>query len=166
MSKNKLEAAVMNKISAGHIIMKPRWYFVLGSVLMGLGLVAASIGTIFLINLNFFLLRQHGPMGELKLQLMLESFPWWIPLLAISGIAAGVFLLKKYDFSYKKNFALIASIFIIAIILAAFLIDLTGINDTWFRQGPMKRLYQKQRTIQQSSEQHLTPSPRSRSLRQ
>jgi len=166
MSKNKLEATVMNKISSGHITMRPRWYFVLGSILMGLGLVAASIGTIFLINLNFFLLRQHGPMGELKLQLMLESFPWWVPLLAISGIAAGVLLLKKYDFSYKKNFAPIASIFIIAIILSAFLIDLTGINDTWFRQGPMKRLYQKQRIIQQSSERNPTPSPRLRSLRQ
>jgi uncharacterized membrane protein YdcZ (DUF606 family) len=166
MSKNKLETAVMNKISAGHIIMRPRWYFILGSTLMGLGLVAASIGAIFLINLNFFLLRQHGPMGELRLQLMLESFPWWIPFLAILGIATGVFLLKKYDFSYKRNFTLIASFFVIALILAAFLIDLTGINDTWFRQGPMKRLYQNQRINQQSNRQQLSPSPRYKLLRQ
>ncbi len=132
----------MNKIATGNISMKPRWYFVLGSSLMILGLVSSSISAIFLTNLSFFLLRQHGP-GAWKLQLILESFPLWIPLLAFFGIAIGIFLLKKYDFSYKKNFYLIIGTFVIAIILGAFIIDLTKINDTWFRQKPMRRFYQQ-----------------------
>lgn len=141
--ERNLEKTVMAKITAGSINMKPRWFFVLGSVLMMLGLVSASIGAIFLMNLLFFSLRQHGPMGEWRLQLILKSFPWWILLLAIAGIASGIYLLKKYDFSYKKNFALIAGVFVIALILAAFLINLTGINDLWSRQRQMRRIYQK-----------------------
>lgn len=142
-TKASLEKTVMTQIATGNIQMKPRWFFVLGSVSMMLGLVSASIGAIFLMNLMFFSLRQHGPMGEWRLQLMMESFPWWVLILAIGGILSGIYLLKKYDFSYKKNFSLIAGVFIIAIILAAFLIDLTGINDLWFRQGPMRKFYQK-----------------------
>jgi hypothetical protein len=46
-------------------------------------------------------------------------------------IVSGIYLLKKYDFSYKRNFPLIASTFIIAVISAAFLVNLTGINDLW-----------------------------------
>lgn len=141
--KINLEKTVMTQIATGNIQMKPRWFFVLGSISMMLGLIAASISTIFLMNLIFFLLRQHGPMGEWRLQLMLESFPWWILPLAVGGILSGIFLLKKYDFSYKKNFSLIAGVFVIAIIFAAFLINLTGINDLWSKQEPMRKFYQR-----------------------
>jgi hypothetical protein len=147
----KIEAAVMAKISSGAVTMKPRWYFVAGSVLMTLGLMSAGIATLFLTNLSFFLLRQHGPRGEWRLQRMLESFPWWVPALAVLGTGLGVYLLKKYDFSYKKNFTVIVAICITAIIAAAFVMDLTGINDTWFRKGPMRRLYQ-QNTINKDTE--------------
>lgn len=141
--ERNLEKAIMTKIITGSINMKPRWFFVLGSSSMIIGLAASSIGAIFLMNIIFFSLRQHGPMGEWRLQLMMESFPWWVLLLAIGGIVSGIYLLKKYDFSYKKNFTLITGVFIIALILAAFLINLTGINDLWSRQGPMRGFYQR-----------------------
>lgn len=142
-----LEKTVMTKITTGAINMKPRWFFILGSVSVMLGLISASIGAIFLMNLIFFSLRQHGPMGEWRLQLMIENFPWWILLSAICGVVFGIYLLKKYDFSYKKNFSLIAGGFVVAIILAAFLVDLTGINDLWSRQGPMRKFYQRYQPV-------------------
>lgn len=74
---------------------------------------------------------------------MIETFPWWIPALALIGVTIGIFFLRKYDFSYKRNFSFIVVAFVAAIILAAFVVDLTGINDTWFGQGPMRRLYQQ-----------------------
>lgn len=141
--KINLEKTVMTQITTGTINMKPRWFFILGSISVMLGLIAASISAIFLMNLMFFLLRQHGPMGEWRLQLMLENFPWWILLLALGGIMSGISLLRKYDFSYKKNFSLIAGVFVITIILAAFLINLTGLNDLWSRHEPMRKFYQK-----------------------
>lgn len=157
MSKKtiNLEKSIMVKIKSGKIAMKPRWFFVLGSISMILGLIAASISAIFLINLMFFLLRQHGPMGEWRLQLMVESFPWWVLLFGLGGIASGICLLKKYDFSYKKNFSIISGIFVLAIIFAAFLINLTGINDLWSRQGPMRKFYQRH----QPSNVQNSPAP-------
>ncbi len=141
--KVTIAETVMDKVKTGQITMKPKWYFVLGSTFMGLGVLGMSIGAIFLFNVSFFLLRQHGPMGEWRLQAMLESFPWWIPILAIVGSVIGVRLLKKYDFSYKQNFSLIVVGFIGILILAAFIINATGINDAWSRKGPMRGLYQR-----------------------
>lgn len=145
ISELNLEQMIMNRIKSGQINMKPRWYFITGSLLLFAGLVGSAIGAIFLLNLSLFLARQHGPMGEVKLQLMLSSFPWQIPVLAIVSVIAGIYFLKKYDFSYKKNFILVVVSFIITIFLAAIIIDLSGINDNWFRQGPMRRLYQQNR---------------------
>jgi hypothetical protein len=142
-SSADLEKTIMAKVKSNEISMKPKWYFVLGSALMIIGLVASSIGAVFLTNLTLFLLRQHGPNGQYRLQQLLNSFPLWIPVLAVFGIAFGIWIIRKYDFSYKKNFWLIILGFILSVVLSAFVIDLLGLNDIWSRQGPMKRFYQR-----------------------
>ena len=138
-----LEKAIMAKVKSNEISMKPRWYFIFGSFLTMAGLVGFSIGSIFLTNITLFLLRRHGPMGQWRLEQMISSFPWWVPVLAIVGSGLGIWMLKKYDFSYKKNFWLIVGCFVISIALAAFVLDYSGLNDIWSRQGPMRRFYQK-----------------------
>jgi len=117
-----LEKTVMAKVKSGEITMKPRWYFVLGSLSMIGGLVGLTMMATFLTNLIFFLIRRRGPMQGWRLQFMLSNFPWWVPILAILGIVLG---------------------FIIAIFLTGFLIDFWGLNDFWSRHEPMRRFYQQ-----------------------
>ncbi len=138
-----LESTIMEKVRSNEIAMKPRWYFVVGSIMTLIGLTASTVAAIFLINVTLFLLREHGPRGEWRLQQMLESFPLWIPVLAVAGIAVGVWLVRKYDFSYRYNFGLIAVGFIVAVVSSAFILDYTGLSDIWFRQGPMKGMYRQ-----------------------
>ena len=99
--------AIMAKVKSNEISIKPRWYFIVGSLLTVAGLVGFSIGAIFLTNLTLFLLRQHGPMGQWRLQIMFNSFPLWVPILATVGIILGIWMLKKYDFSYIQKFLLL-----------------------------------------------------------
>jgi hypothetical protein len=75
------------------------------------------------------------------LQQIIDSFPVWVPILAITGIVLGIWMLKKYDFSYKKNFWMIVILLVISIILTAFLLDLTGLDNLWMKRGPMQRFY-------------------------
>lgn len=138
-----LEKKLMAKITAGELVMKPRWYFIAGSVVMLLSLIGLSITAIFLLNICLFLALPHGPMGELRLQLMLSNFLWWIPVVAVLGVGAAIWLLRQYDFSYKNNFGGISLLFVATIVVAAWLINVTGLNDTWFRRGPMHRFYQQ-----------------------
>lgn len=135
-----LENEIMKKVLSGKVNMKPKWYFVLGSILSFTGLVGTFIGTTFLANLVLFLIRKQGP-GTGRLIQMLESFPIWVPLLAILFMGLGIWLLKKYDFSYKHNFMTLVIVLVVAIILSAIIINALGLNEIWSKKGPMKRLY-------------------------
>ena len=133
-----ITSEIMQKINQGEIKMKPKGYFILGSILTFTGLVATVIVSTFCIGLISFSLRAHGPMGEYRLDQILTSFPWWTLFLAILGLTLGLWLIRLYDFSYKLKPVLIISGFILAIIIGGYIIDITGVNDVMFRQGPMK----------------------------
>ena len=147
MSKSKsIKNQVLEKIKKGEIKMKPRWYFVIGSIALFLGTVFSTISTIFIFNLIFFLLRRHyGPMYQYRLNLILTNFPWWMILVGMLGIIFGIKLLKEYEFSYKKNFFLIVVFYLLVIFLSAYLIDLFNLNRFWYQMGPLRKYYQKNR---------------------
>ena len=140
--KIDLESLVMKKITANEIKMKPKWLLAAGSILTAAGLVGLTFGTIFLTNLTIFLVKKRGP-GYGKLEVMLDSFPLWIPALAIIGIVLGIWLLKKYDFSYKKNFLLIIFLFVVSILVGGLLVDRLGLNEVWSRRGVTRNFYRQ-----------------------
>jgi hypothetical protein len=135
------EKAIMSKVKSNELTMKPRWYFVVGSVFTLIGFVTFTIVAVYLTNLILFIVRKHGPMGQFHLEQALNSFPWWLPVLIIVGIVGGFFFLRKYEFSYKKNTWLIVVGFLISVIFAGYLMDTLGLNDIWSQQEPMKGFY-------------------------
>lgn len=151
--KRNIENKIMDKVLSGEVKMKPKWYFVLGSLASFVGLVGMIIGAIFLTNLTFFYIKKQGP-GTARISMMLESFPLWVPILAIALVILGIWMLKKYDFSYKNNFIVVAITVVTAIILSALLIDYLGLNEQWAKRGPMRRFYME------DSNYRLEPRPR------
>jgi glucan phosphoethanolaminetransferase (alkaline phosphatase superfamily) len=152
--KKDIKENVMDKIKKEEIRMWPRYYFILASIFTLLGLIASAISSIFLISVISFLLRSHGPMGEYRLNLMIESFPWYLPLLAIFGIILGIAMLRRYDFSYKRNMWLIVGAFFIAVILTGVFMDISGLNNVWLDRGPMNsvtRNYMQENGIKDSN---------------
>jgi hypothetical protein len=149
MSKelNTITRSVMDRIHRDKIKMRPKVFFTIGAFLAFLGLVASILVSVFLIGLIRFSLRVHGPMGQYRLDQMISSFPWWIVIIAILGLVIGIWLLRRYDFSYKINFKLVVIGFVVAIIVAGWVIDMSGLNDALYRQGPrqgiMKQYFQE-----------------------
>ncbi|MBP6060731.1 MAG: hypothetical protein KA515_01855 [Candidatus Pacebacteria bacterium] len=135
---------VMSQIHQGKIKMKPKIYFIIGSILTFLGAVSAFIVSIFLTSLIRFSLRTHlGQGAQYKLDQMLSNFPWWIVIFTIISLSIGIWLVRKYDFSYKiKPWAMVLS-FILIIVVAGFAIDMMGLNDTLRHRGPMKGMMSK-----------------------
>lgn len=141
--KDKLnfESKIISQIKTNEIKMRSKWYFVLGSLLLFSSLVGLSMGIVFLVNLTIFFIRRNGPICNWRLQSILSTFPWWIPIIAVGGMFLAIWLLKKYDLSYKKSFKLIIIAFVLAILLAGFLIDRFGLNE-YLSQGKMRKYYQ------------------------
>jgi magnesium-transporting ATPase (P-type) len=123
----------------------------MGSIFTFIGLVSTVVVSTFSIGLIRFSLRSHGPMGQYRFDQMLSNFPWWTLVLAILGLVLGIWLIRKYDFSYKIKPWLIMAGFILAIIIGGYIIDITGVNDIITRKGPMKgmmRNYIQENNIQ------------------
>jgi len=142
MSKDikDLQKEIMSKIDQGEIKMKPRFYFVIGSLLTFIGLVSSIVISTFLISLIRLSLRAHGRMSQYKIDQLLENFPWWTVFFAIIGLVIGIYLLRHYDFSYKINNWFIILIFILGIISAGWIIDRIGFTDIISQRGPLKGL--------------------------
>ncbi|MFA6520662.1 MAG: hypothetical protein WCT44_03590 [Candidatus Paceibacterota bacterium] len=129
---------VMNQIHQGKAKMKPRVYFVIGSILTFFGLISSVVVSTFLIGLVRFSVRTHGPMGEYRLDQMISNFPWWTAVFAVTGLIAGIWLIRQYDFSYKKSPWILIGGFILVVVIAGVVIDMTGLNDSLLQRGPMK----------------------------
>jgi len=142
---------IMNQIHDEKIKMHSRIYFIIGSILTFAGLVSSAVISVFLVGLIRFSLRSHGPMAGYRLDQILSGLPWWTPTLAIIGLVVGIWLLRKYDFSYKINFKVIIVGFILAVIVGGWVIDSIGLNDILTRRGPMQgmmRQYLNDNSIQ------------------
>jgi len=136
-----IENNVMNQIHQGKIKIKPKLYFILGSILTFIGLVSTIITSIFMVGLIRFLFRtNYGWRAQYRLEQIFSEFPFWIILIAIIGLALGIWLISKYDFSYKINHYVLIVGFILAIIVAGFIIDEMGVNDILMRHNPMKNM--------------------------
>ncbi len=134
---------IMEQINQGKLKMKPKGYFILGSIITFIGLVSTVIVSTFSVGLIRFSLRSHGPMGQYKFDQILSSFPWWTLLLAILGLALGIWLIRQYDFSYKLKPWLVIAGFVLAIIIGGYIIDITGANDVMSQKGPMRGMMKK-----------------------
>lgn len=139
-----IENTVMNQIHQGNIKMRPKAYFIFGSILTFVGLVSAIITSIFMIGLTRFLFRtNYGWRAQYRLEQIFSEFPFWIILVAIIGLVLGIWLIRKYDFSYKIPRSVLVVGFILAMITAGLLIDIMGINDVLIRHNPMKNMMKK-----------------------
>ncbi|MFA7201501.1 MAG: hypothetical protein WC099_00625 [Candidatus Paceibacterota bacterium] len=135
-----ISAVVMEKISHNKIKMRSKIYFVVGSISTFVGLVGSVVLSVFLVGFIRFSIRTHRPMGGYRFDRMMELFPWWAPILILGSFVLGIWLLRMYDFSFKKNFKLIAGGFIVAIIIGGFIIDTLGLMTFLARRGPIRGL--------------------------
>ena len=138
----------MQEIHKKGIRMRPRAYFLAGSLLLAAGLMVIFFIAIFLFNIISFRLRVDAPheflrFGSPGILPFLRLLPWLPLLIAVSLVFAGIHLLKKYEFSFKHNFAVIAAITIFLVIAVGFIIDCIGANRRLERLPPIKGFYQE-----------------------
>ena len=150
MSKDKkkkdISEKVMKDIKAHEVKMKPRVYFVLGSVVLGVSLAFLILFTSFFIHLVIYRMRVGLPQaflgfGRMGLTPFLLNFPWIQLGLVVGGLLIGLHLLKRYDFSYKKNIWAVILIAVTLIVTLAAVIDSAGLDRRLEKVKPMGPLY-------------------------
>ena len=125
MESNQKE--IITKIEQGKIKMKPRIYFILGGILLGAGLGITLLLAIFISNVGFYNLFVAGRVSVPAI------------ILITFFIVMGVFLLKQYEFSYKKDFPTLALLLAGGVLIIGLLLSQTKIN-TRARKIPHLRM--------------------------
>lgn len=138
LADNITESIKQHKIS-----MRPRAYFITGSVAFGIGLAATVLVTIFFVGVITFRMRVHRPFeflgaGSHGYEAFIANIPWIPLLIAFVGIVVGIVLIKKYDFSYKRAFVGIVVGFVVTLIAFGFFADAIDIPERADSFGPLK----------------------------
>lgn len=137
---------IINKIKTGEIDMKPRWHFVLKSLLLVSGLLTVALLVIYLLSFIFFALRQSGiafaPLYGFKgVSLFVMSSPWLLIALAGVFVVLLYVLVTKYSFSYQKPLLYSMIGVILLVLVGSFVLQETGMHQR----------------LQQYSERHNVP---------
>jgi len=61
-----------------------------------------------------------------------------VAVLAVVGLSVGIWLVRRYDFSYKTDFKVVIVGFVLTAIVGGLIIDAVGVNDMLTRKGPMQ----------------------------
>ncbi|TRZ79644.1 hypothetical protein D4R86_05620 [bacterium] len=141
-----LSKKILKKIKKDKLKMRSKFYFISGSLLLSFGIAASLMFSIFLISIISFRIRTQGHFNFLRFggpgyHMFLFNFPWSILLLAIIGIVGGLTLIKKFDISYKKPYALTIAFSILLVLLFGILVDNLGFNKRISGLKPMKPFY-------------------------
>jgi hypothetical protein len=124
---------VMGRIHSENIKMRPRVFFILGSCASFVGLVMSILASVFLFSFITLSLQSDGMMVGYEIDELLSHFSWWGPLGALTSLLVGIWFLRLYEFSYKRNFVLIAVGFVLAVLAASFILNSTGLNKVMFQ---------------------------------
>ena len=149
MSKN-IKQAVIKQISTERVSMRPRWIFALGSAISGIGLLISTMLTLLSIQLIKFRILHPGDGASRKINYILSSLPWYLPVIAVLSLVGGYLILKRYDFSYRKNISFILAIIVSGLVLGSFLLHKLNVDRFMQRRGYFRQIYR--------GEQQLSPS--------
>ncbi len=138
--------SVMSEINEGHVKMRPKFYFVLGMLALASGLILTIIIGVWFTGIASYHLRHHDPLSFITLgqhgwNAFLRTFPFIPLLLALTAVGIGIWLIRKYEISYKHSFLGIILSVVFAVIAAGYVVDALGINEQLVKVSPMKMWY-------------------------
>lgn len=140
----KIAKKVMTKIKKGQTKMKPKIFFILGSVALVIGIVGTLLILSFGVSIISLSVRANAHMfPNYRLLMIIKQIPWWAPFASIIGTITSFLLLKNYDFSYKKNFGLIVILVIVSAIFVGWFLNYSNLDRFLLNKGPMRKFYQQ-----------------------
>lgn len=151
MSK-QIKTNIIETINKKGLTIRPRSAFVLGSLISAIGVFLSTMLALLAIHLLKFRLTHPGIGAARKIDYILNTLPWYVPVLAIISLVGGYLLLKRYDFSYRKNFSLILAIILVGLIISSYVLDRLGLDNFLTQRGYFRQIYGQEMRSRQNQE--------------
>jgi len=106
----KIEEKITTLIEQGQIKMKPKWYFVLKSILKVLLIIVSFLIVLYFSSFIILVLKENlalrgNPGSFLAWSQFIFSLPWLILLFSLGMLFVLEILVRKYSFVYQKPIA-------------------------------------------------------------
>ena len=143
--KSLITGKVLEKIKSGKIKMRPKIYFILKAILVGLGAAVIAIFILYLISFIVFALRISGiwfapGFGFYGVKIFLVSLPWLLILIAIILILILEILVEHFSFAYRLPILYSVLGIITLVLLGSFALSQIKIHPYLFQKAQEKNL--------------------------
>ncbi len=137
---NQTKKNILEQISSGQVKMKPRWQFVLRTVLLGIGIILAALAIIYFASLTVFVLRLQGILfvptfGIVGIYSFINSAPWLFILITIAFVIVLQILVHKYQFVYGKPLFYSIAALMVLVLISVILIEQTSLHPGLYSQS-------------------------------
>lgn len=140
----KIEEQVKILIEEGRVKMKPRWFFVLKSILNVLFILIVFLIVIYFSSFISFVMRERLALGfhpnMIGWSKFLFGIPWLIVILAFISLAVLEVLVRKYSFVYRRPLAYTVFLTIFIMILITFMLPKIDKKERFPRLGEDPRI--------------------------
>jgi len=138
--KSSLTDKVLEKIKGGQIKMRPKFYFVLKTVLLAVGFFVAGSLVLFLISFISFHLRASGiwylpGFGPRGWGIYLRLMPWFLILAGLILILILEILAKRFSFVWRRPIIYSLLAIILIALIGGFIIERTPFHLGLFFQA-------------------------------
>jgi len=132
--RSEIEENVIQAIRSGQVKMRPRWHFLLKSVVGFLGIVAIFFVILAMVSLAVFALQANGgvlsaSLGPIGIHTFFTLFPWALLALAVILIAVLGAMLDHFTVAYQQPFLYLMLTLLIVVALASVAIAETSIGN-------------------------------------
>lgn len=136
--KKPMRERVLEAIKTGEIAMRPRWHFVLKTILLILGGVIVVLGLVYVSSLILFVLRESGVIfvpifGFRGIGIFLKSLPWILIILVMVFVGLLEMLVRRYAFAYRQPLLYSIAGILLIIGIGAFVVGKTPLHGQVFR---------------------------------
>jgi len=141
LNKDKsIQEKVLSAIKEGKLSMRPKWHFVLITIMHVLVAVILFFALIYLVSFIGLVAREKElfkllHLNPRELYLLMTSIPWIIVILSIFLLFTFYKLVKEYAFIYKKPLVYSLSGIIFLVVLIGAIIQILDVNFRFARFG-------------------------------
>jgi hypothetical protein len=136
--KSSIADLVLEKIKTGQAEMRPRWHFVLRTLLFTLGVIILWLALLYLASFIVFVLRETGVLfvpsfGFRGVGVFLFSLPWFLILLVAAFVLVLEILVTRYSFAYRKPLLYSMGGILLLVVLGGAVVSSLGFHQGFSR---------------------------------
>ncbi len=143
--KNTIQERVLEAIKTGEVAMRPRWHFVLKTLLMTFGVIIVLLALLYFASLIIFGLRETGiiltpSFGFRGIFIFLKSLPWLLVILLLVFIIILEILVRHYSFAYRRPLLYSALAIVLLVCVGGWVITRTPFHGVIMKYTEQKKI--------------------------